>query len=67
MNVKNTEAALIGLVLGVVWLIIGYSYENTGIMMLGGIILGLGFYYKFKKEPKQKITSKFSSNKTELF
>ena len=51
VNIKNSESALVGLVLGIVWLIMGFSYDNSGIMMLGGIMLSFGLFYKLKKEP----------------
>ena len=51
MNIKKSESALVGLVLGIVWLIMGFSYNNSGIMMLGGIMLCMGLFFKFKKEP----------------
>ena len=52
MNVKNSEAALVGIVLGAVWLIMGFTYENNGLLMLGGLILGIGLFFKFKKFTK---------------
>jgi len=51
LYIKYSDTALVGLVLGVVWLIMGFSYNNSGLMMLGGIMLGFGLFYKYKKEP----------------
>lgn len=48
MNIKK-DAPLVGLVLGVVFLVGGYRYGNTAFLMLGLIMLGLGLFLKFKK------------------
>ncbi len=44
---KNSP--MVGLVLGVVFVIIGFNYGNTALLMLGGIMLALGLFLKFKK------------------
>jgi hypothetical protein len=43
------QSPLIGLVLGIVFLIIGFNYGNTALVILGGIMLGLGLLLKFRK------------------
>ncbi len=52
MNIKNSEASKVGLVLGAVWMIIGFSYDKSGIIMLGMIMLVLGLFYRFSKSTK---------------
>ncbi len=42
------SAPMIGLVLGVVFLVGGFRYGNTGLLMLGGIMLALGLFLKFR-------------------
>ncbi len=44
---KNSH--LVGLILGVVFLVGGLRYGNTGLLMMGGIMLALGLFLKFKK------------------
>jgi len=48
MDMKK-NAPLVGLVLGIVFLIIGFNYGNTALLMLGGIMLAMGLFLKFKK------------------
>ena len=36
------QAPLIGLVLGIVFLVIGFNYNNTALLILGGIFLLVG-------------------------
>jgi len=40
-NLKK-QAPLIGLVLGIVFLVIGLNYNNTALLILGGIFLLIG-------------------------
>jgi len=44
------NAHVTGLVLGIVFLIVGFNYDNPGVWMLGFIMLGLGLFLKFKKK-----------------
>ncbi len=61
---KNSTSALVGLFLGVVWLVIGFSYDNSGIMMLGGLMLCFGLFFRLKKEPvKNELNGKSVRNK----
>jgi hypothetical protein len=43
------SAPLMGLILGVVFLVGGFRYGNTGLLMMGGIMLALGLFLKYKK------------------
>ncbi len=43
------SAPMIGLVLGIVFLIMGFNYGNTALRMLGFIMLALGLFLKYKK------------------
>jgi hypothetical protein len=43
------SAPLIGLVLGIVFLIVGFNYSNMALMILGFILGSLGLYLKFLK------------------
>jgi hypothetical protein len=47
-NGKN-RAAEIGLVLGVVYVIMGFAYGNSGVWILGLIFLSIGFLAKNKR------------------
>ncbi len=46
----NKRAAAVGIVLGVVFVIIGFGYGNSGTWMLGLILLALGMFFGLKKE-----------------
>ncbi len=50
MDDLKKQAPLIGLVLGIVFLVIGFNYGNTALLMLGGIMLALGLFLKFRKK-----------------
>lgn len=39
---RQKRAAEIGLVLGVVFVVMGFAYSNTGVWMLGLIFLAIG-------------------------
>ncbi len=39
---KQKREAEIGIVLGVVFVVMGFAYSNSGVWMLGFIFLGLG-------------------------
>ncbi len=65
MHIKNSETAAVGLVLGIVWLIIGFNYGNTALLILGGIMLSLGLFYNFKKESVQKVSNKIQKRDIE--
>ncbi|MEE9553630.1 MAG: hypothetical protein V3W18_04975 [candidate division Zixibacteria bacterium] len=52
MNNKQSSSA--GLVLGSVFTIMGFAYSNSGVWMLGLILLALGLYLKFKKPADSK-------------
>ena len=41
---KRKRAAETGIVLGVVFVIMGFAYSNTGVWMLGFILLGIGVF-----------------------
>ena len=43
------NAPLIGLVLGIVFLVIGFNYGNMALILLGSILGSLGLYLKFIK------------------
>ncbi|NOY77010.1 MAG: hypothetical protein GXO76_03980 [Calditrichaeota bacterium] len=43
------KAGQIGAVLGVVFIIMGFSYSNRGVWMLGFIFLAIGIYEVWKK------------------
>jgi hypothetical protein len=43
----------VGIVLGIIWLVMGLSNGNTGIWMLGLIMLGLGGYL-WKRDQDQR-------------
>lgn len=45
---KKSQAALVGLVLGVVFTIMGFAYDNSGVWILGLILLSIGLWMKFK-------------------
>ena len=45
---KN-KAAQIGLVLGIVFVTMGFAYGNTGVWMLGLIFLAIGIFSRLKK------------------
>ena len=42
MENLQKQAPLVGLVLGIVFLIIGFNYSNTALLILGGIFLLIG-------------------------
>jgi len=46
---KKDQAALVGLVLGTVFTIMGFTYNNSGVWILGLIIFSIGLWMKFKK------------------
>jgi len=41
---KRKRASETGIVLGVVFVIMGFAYGNTGVWMLGFILLGIGAF-----------------------
>ena len=43
------QSPLVGLVLGIVFLVVGFNYGNTALLLLGGIMFALGLFLKFKK------------------
>jgi hypothetical protein len=45
---KHKTASEAGIVLGVVFLIMGFTYGNSGIWMLGGIFLAIGLVSRLK-------------------
>jgi len=45
----SKNAYLIGLVLGIVFLVIGFNYGNMALIMLGFILGSLGLFMKFVK------------------
>ena len=47
-NIKK-QAQLIGLVLGIVFLVIGFNYNNTALLILGGIFLLVGVITRVAK------------------
>ena len=47
MNSKAT--AQIGLVLGIVFIVMGLAYSTSSLWMLGGILLAIGLSAKFRK------------------
>jgi hypothetical protein len=47
-NEKQRRAAEVGLVLGTVFVIMGFAYGNAGIWMPGVIVLAIGLYARFK-------------------
>jgi hypothetical protein len=47
--VKKNKAAQVGLVLGVVFVIMGFAYGNSGVWMLGFIFLAIGIFARAKK------------------
>jgi hypothetical protein len=53
MEIKLTDikeqAPYIGLVLGIVFLIIGLNYSNSGVWILGLIFLAIGLFTWYKK------------------
>ena len=49
MSDLKDQAPYIGLVLGIVFLIIGLNYSNSGVWILGLIFFGLGLITWFKK------------------
>jgi hypothetical protein len=53
MEIKLTDikkqAPYIGLVLGIVFLIIGLNYSNSGVWILGIIFLAIGLFTWYKK------------------
>jgi hypothetical protein len=46
----NKQASSVGLVLGIVFTIMGFGYDNSGVWMLGLILLALGLWLRFKKQ-----------------
>jgi len=54
MSDLKEQAPYIGLVLGIVYLIIGLNYSNSGVWMLGLIFLaiGLGAWYRERGRSK---------------
>jgi len=50
MDDLNKNAPLIGFVLGIVFLVVGFNYGNQALIFLGGIMLALGFGLKFWKK-----------------
>lgn len=49
MSDLKDQAPYIGFVLGIVFLIIGLNYGNSGVWILGLIFFGLGLITWFKK------------------
>ena len=45
---KKNQHSMVGLVLGVVFIIMGLKYSNSGVWILGIILLVLGLYLKYK-------------------
>ncbi len=48
------EASLVGLVLGLVFIVMGFTYDNSGQWLLGIIILSLGIWLRFKKSGSEE-------------
>ena len=49
---KTRDAELVGLVLGVVLIVMGVATSNSGIWILGGIVLAIGLWARTRrKEP----------------
>jgi hypothetical protein len=46
----NKKAPAVGIVLGVVFVIVGFGYGNPGTWMSGLILLALGMFFGLKKE-----------------
>jgi len=44
------KAGQIGLVLGIVFIIMGFAYSNTGVWMLGFVFLAIGGYDIYRKK-----------------
>ena len=53
MNIKTSEVSQVGMVLGIVLLVIGFNYDNNALLMIGSLVLLLGLFFRFKKEPKK--------------
>jgi hypothetical protein len=52
--VGTKEASLVGLVLGLVFIVMGSTYGNSGQWLLGIIVLSLGIWMKFKKNGSEE-------------
>lgn len=46
---SKTQASGIGLVLGAVFTIMGFAYDNSGIWILGLIFLSIGLWMRLKR------------------
>ena len=46
---SNKQSSSVGLVLGVVFIVVGLMYSNSGVWMMGAIFLALGLFLRFKK------------------
>jgi hypothetical protein len=52
--VATKEASLVGLVLGPVFIVTGFTYGNSGQWLLGIILLSLGIWMRFKKSGSEE-------------
>jgi hypothetical protein len=49
MSDLKEQAPYVGLVLGIVFLVIGLNYSNSGVWILGLIFLAIGLFTWYKK------------------
>ena len=49
MERLKRESWLVGAVLGVVWLVMGFNYDNLALIILGVIFLALGAVLWFRR------------------
>jgi len=52
--VGTKEVSLVGLVLGPVFIVMGFTYGNSGQWFLGMILLSLGIWMRFKKNGSEE-------------
>ena len=43
------KEGLIGITLGIVFVVIGFAYGNSGVWMMGLIFLAMGLFFGFKR------------------